>query len=194
MFRRARTPLAILLTLTLVSAAALAAWAPTTTGYSGAISTVRRDLAGWTTGASASGIGRATIVLLNKADRRLARAATRIGTGAGWKQISRSLSALEEAVYLLEQSARLEKRNSGYQSFVGDSASSLYSEAGKLTLAAANYAQTNHRSNRSTRKLLKAGARATKAARKATADRPRYHKAIRLLNKAIIVLGRANLL
>jgi hypothetical protein len=186
--------LTIFLALTLVAGVAFAAWAPTTTDYTGAISTVRRDLATWTTGDNSSSIGRATIVLLVKADRRLAKAASRIGTGAAWKQVSRSMSALEEAVYLIQQSARLERRNSDYQSFATDSASSLYDEARSLTLDAANYVQTNHSSKRSTRKLLKAGARVTKAVRKATAERPRYYKAIRLLNKAIIRLGRAGLL
>ena len=197
MLHTARTPVVFLVAITLIAGTAFAAWNLTTNeyaGYQGTISTVRTNLATWTSGANSSTIGKATITLLKKADRRLARASARLSVPTTWKMVSRSLSALEDGAYYLQQAARLEKRNTTFLAFVAGAGSSLYVESNKLVVSATTYVTANFTSKRASRKILRAGGKNARAKTKATATRPRYHAAIRLNNKAIRILGRAGLL
>ena len=194
--RTLRIPVTSVIVITLTAATVFAAWSLTTgeyNGYTGAISTLRTNIATYTTGVNKSNVGKATIVMLKKADSKLSKAAARITTPTTTKMVTRSLSALEDAAYYLRMAAKVEpKKNTTFQTFAATSAAACSTEAKKLAVSASNYVMNNHTSKKATKKLLRAGGKTTKAAAKAKAGK--HAKAIALYSKAIQVLAGAGLL
>ncbi len=181
-----------------LAAAALAAWTPTakeTTNYRNAVTTVRTNLATWTTGVNSGSVKRVTRSLLKAADRHFSRALAKYGTAPGWKQVVRSLGHLKDGVRLLEIAARQDRKVAAFQTFITTSNASLAGQAGKLALSAAAYVTSTYPGQKkATRKLLKAGARTTKAGKLLAGTPPKASRAIKLYLKAISGLGAAGLL
>ena len=196
MFRTLRTPVIFLVVISLTAATAFAAWSLTKNeynGYTGAIGTLRTSIATYTTGVNSGSVGKATIVLLKKADNRLSKALLRISTPTTTKMVVRSLSALEDGAYYLRQAGKLEpKKNATFKTFVATSGATLSTEAKKLAVAASNYVMNSQTSKKATKKLLRVGGKTTKAAAKAKLGK--HAKAIALYSKAIQILANAGLL
>jgi hypothetical protein len=170
---------------------ALAAWNPDedeVEDYTDAVAAVRDDIADWL---EDDDLERTTKVVLKIADRQLRRAENRFGEEPGARKVLRSLEALEDAVFALRIVRKID-RDSDLRDFIDEASEALYDESEALVLSATLYVMGEHDSEKAARRLLRAGAKATKAKQKAKDGR--FRRGILLNAKAILVLARGNLL
>jgi len=183
----------------LAATQAEAAWTPDLTTYKANLATVRTNMSAWYgNGASASTLPAKAQRYVLKADAKLAKALSVLGTTPGAREVAKSLKQVRKAAKDLEKAGRKASTVTAFQTFLTSSTNgvlpALYAESRTLAIAAANYATANDSSSRATRKVLRSGGKTTRARQLVNQTPARYSRAIEKNRDAIRVLRRAKLL